>query len=97
VREDRALSLENAVRKCTGLPAQRMRVMDRGLIRPGQRADIMIWDPKEIRNNATWMKPRVYPSGISKVYVNGVLTVEDNEHTGALKGTVLRARQQGRC
>lgn len=92
VREDRALSLEDAVRKCTGLPAQRMRVMDRGLIRPGQRADIMIWDPKKIRNNATWAKPRVYPSGISKVYVNGVLTVEENEHTGALEGMVLRAR-----
>jgi N-acyl-D-amino-acid deacylase len=92
VREDRALGLEEAVRKCTGLPAQRMRVMDRGLIRPGQRADIMIWDPKRIKNNATWMEPRVYPSGISKVFVNGVLAVEDNEHTGALKGTVLRAR-----
>lgn len=92
VREDRALSLEEAVRKCTGLPAQRMRVMDRGLIRPGQRADIMIWDPREIRNNATWMTPRVYPSGISKVFVNGALAVEDNEHTGALKGEVLRAR-----
>ncbi|MCK4439001.1 amidohydrolase family protein, partial [Candidatus Bathyarchaeota archaeon] len=92
VREDRALSLEEAVRKCTGLPAQRMRVMDRGLIRPGQRADIMIWDPQEIRNNATWMNPRVYPSGISKVFVNGALVVEDNEHTGALKGEVLRAR-----
>ena len=92
VREDRALSLEEAVRKCTGLPAQRMRVMNRGLIRPGQRADIMIWDPQEIRNNATWMNPRVYPSGISKVFVNGALAVEDNEHTGALKGEVLRAR-----
>jgi len=92
VREDRALSLEEAVRKCTGLPAQRMRVMDRGLIRPGQRADIMIWDPQEIRNNATWMNPRVYPSGISKVFVNGALAVEDNEHTGELKGEVLRAR-----
>ncbi|MCK4318783.1 amidohydrolase family protein, partial [Candidatus Bathyarchaeota archaeon] len=92
VREDRALSLEEAVRKCTGLPAQRMRVMNRGLIRPGQRADIMIWDPREIRNNATWMNPRVYPSGISKVFVNGALAVEDNEHTGELKGEVLRAR-----
>jgi len=92
VREDRALSLEDAVRKCTGLPAQRMRVMDRGLIRPGQHADIMIWDPEKIRNNATWMNPRVYPSGISKVFVNGALAVEDNEHTGALEGMVLRAR-----
>ena len=52
----------------------------------------MIWDPKTIRNNATWMKPRVYPSGISKVFVNGTLSVEDNEHTGELKGEVLRAR-----
>ena len=69
-----------------------MRVMDRGLIRPGQYADIMIWDPEKIRNNATWKTPRVYPSGISKVFVNGALAVEDNEHTGALEGMVLRAR-----
>ncbi|MBN2336530.1 amidohydrolase family protein [Candidatus Bathyarchaeota archaeon] len=92
VREDRALSLEDAVRKCTGLPAQRMRVMDRGLLRPWQKADVLVWDPDKIKNNASWENPRVYPSGICMVYVNGVLAVEDNEHTGALNGEVLRAR-----
>jgi N-acyl-D-aspartate/D-glutamate deacylase len=90
VREDKLLSLEDAVRKCTGLPAQRMGLMDRGLIRPGMWADLLIWDPDEIKNNATFMTPRVYPSGIHRVYVNGILVVEDNEHTGALPGKNLK-------
>jgi len=90
VAEDQALSLEEAVRKCTGLPAQRMQLMDRGLLRVGMWADVMIWDLNKIRDNSTWQKPRQYPSGISKVFVNGVLTVRDNVHTGALKGKVLR-------
>lgn len=90
VREDGLLGLEDAVRKCTGLPAQRMGLMDRGLLRPGMWADIILWDPDEIRNNATFMAPRVYPSGIHRVYVNGVPVVEDNEHTGSLPGKTLR-------
>ncbi|MCW4049703.1 MAG: amidohydrolase family protein [Candidatus Bathyarchaeota archaeon] len=90
VREERLLELEDAVRKCTGLPAQRMGLMDRGLIRPEMWADIIIWDPDEIRNNATFMTPRVYPNGIHRVYVNGVLVVEDNKHTGVLPGKTLR-------
>ena len=90
VREDGLLELEDAVRKCTGLPAQRRGFMDRRLIRPGMWADPVIWNPDEIRNNATFMAPRVYPSGIHRVYVNGVLVVEENEHTGALPGKTLR-------
>ena len=90
VREDKLLSLEDAVRKCTGLPAQRIGVMDRGIIRPGMWADLLIWDPDEIKNNATFMTPRVYPSGIHQVYVNGVLVVENNEHTGELPGKILK-------
>jgi N-acyl-D-amino-acid deacylase len=53
-------------------------------------ADILIWDPDEIRNNATFMTPRVYPSGLNRVYVNGALVVENNKHTGTLPGKVLR-------
>jgi N-acyl-D-aspartate/D-glutamate deacylase len=90
VIEDRVLSLEEAVRKCTGLPAQRVRLMGRGLLRPGMRADIIIWDPMKIKNNATWENPRQYPEGIHKVIVNGAIVVDDNEHTGALKGEPLR-------
>ncbi len=90
VTKCRALGLEDAVRKCTGLPAQRMQLMDRGLLRVGMWADVMVWDIDKIRDNSTWEKPRKYPSGISKVFVNGVLAVDNNKHTGALNGKVLR-------
>jgi N-acyl-D-amino-acid deacylase len=93
VREDRLLTLEDAVRKCTGLPAQRVRIMDRGLLRPGMFADIVIFDPKTIKNKATWERPRRYPEGIRNVIVNGEVVVEDNDHTGALNGKVLRLNQ----
>jgi N-acyl-D-amino-acid deacylase len=89
VREDRALTMEEAVRKCTGLPAQRMRLMDRGLLRPGMYADVVVFDPKTIRNTATWEEPRRYPEGIDKVIVNGCVVVDCNSHTGALKGKAL--------
>jgi N-acyl-D-amino-acid deacylase len=90
VLEDRLLTLEDAIWKCTGLPAQRVRIMDRGLLRPGMYADIMIFDPKKIKNKSTWEKPRQYPEGISKVIVNGSIVVEDNSHSGSLKGKILR-------
>jgi N-acyl-D-amino-acid deacylase len=90
VTRKRMLSVEEAVRKCTGLPAQRMQLMDRGLLRVGLWADVMIWDLDEIKDNSTWERPRRYPRGISRVYVNGSLTVHDNVHTGALDGKVLR-------
>jgi N-acyl-D-aspartate/D-glutamate deacylase len=90
VAEKHALGLEEVVRKCTGLPAQRMRLMDRGLIRPGMWADIMVWSLDKIRDNSTWQKPRAYPSGISKVLVNGAVVVDENKHSGALGGKVLR-------
>jgi N-acyl-D-aspartate/D-glutamate deacylase len=90
VVEDRVLSLEDAVRKCTGLPSQRVRLMDRGLLRPGMRADVVVWDPMRVKNNATWENPRRYPDGIHRVMVNGAIVVEDNVHTGVLGGESLR-------
>jgi N-acyl-D-aspartate/D-glutamate deacylase len=90
VREAKALTIEEAVRKCTGLPAQRVRLMHRGLLRPGMYADIVVFDPKTIRNTATWENPRSYPEGIDKVIVNGSLVIDRNSHTGALKGKALR-------
>ena len=90
VREAKSLTIEEAVRKCTGFPAQRMRIMDRGLLRPGMHADIVVFDPETIRNTATWENPRSYPEGIDKVVVNGSIVVNRNSHTGALKGKALR-------
>ncbi len=90
VREAKALTIEEAVRKCTGLPAQRVRLMDRGLLRPGMYADVVVFDPETIRDTSTWENPRSYPEGIDKVIVNGSLVIDRNSHTGALEGKALR-------
>jgi len=90
VRKERLLTLEDAVRKCSGLPAQRVRIMDRGLLRPGMFADIVVFDHRKIGNRATLENPRQYPSGIKKVLVNGSIVVDSEEHTNRLSGKILR-------
>ncbi|MEN3748408.1 amidohydrolase family protein [Sphingomonas sp. HF-S3] len=84
------LSLEDAVRKMTGWPAQRMGLTDRGLIRDGMRGDIVIFDYDRIDDGATWDKPTALPTGIDTVIVNGVVTIDKGRHTGARAGSVLR-------
>jgi len=90
VKEDGLLTLEDAIRKCSGLPAQRMRIMDRGLLRPGMYADIVIFDPEKIKRKSTFEEPRRYPEGIEKVLVNGGIVVDQNTHRGTRGGKVLR-------
>jgi N-acyl-D-amino-acid deacylase len=89
-REKGWLSLEQAVHKMTGLPAAKFRLHDRGLIRPGMAADLVVFDPATIRDNATFEEPRRSPDGIAYVFVNGTLTVERGQHTRALAGGVVR-------
>jgi N-acyl-D-amino-acid deacylase len=89
VREEHVLTLEDAVRKMTSLPAQRMRLLDRGLIRVGMWADLVVFDPDKIIDKATFDHPHVYPEGISHVLVNGVTVIRNGEHTGALPGKPL--------
>ncbi|NWK95875.1 D-aminoacylase [Sphingobium lactosutens] len=84
------ISLEEAVRKMTGWPAQRMGLTDRGLIRDGMRADIVIFDLDRLDDVASWDKPTALPTGIDTVVVNGVVTLEDGKHSGAKAGAVLR-------
>ena len=84
------LSLEEAVRRMTGLPADFLRLKDRGLIRPGYAADIVVFDPESVRSNGTYVDPSQHPDGISTVIVNGVVTFANAKHTGALAGKVLR-------
>jgi N-acyl-D-amino-acid deacylase len=84
------LSLETAVHKITGWPAVKFRLSDRGLIRPGMAADLVVFDPVQIRDNATFEEPRRSPDGIDRVFVNGTLTVEHGRHTGARAGGVIR-------
>jgi len=84
------LRLEDAVRKMTSLPAQIMGLEERGVVRPGFKADITVFSPDTIRDTATYADPRRRPDGIRHVIVNGELTVRDSEHTGVRAGQVHR-------
>jgi N-acyl-D-amino-acid deacylase len=84
------LSLEDAVRKMTSWPAQRMGFSDRGVLREGLRADIVVFDLKTIRDVADWPNPTAYPTGIGEVIVNGQLALSGGQPTGARGGRVLR-------
>jgi len=90
VKRRPVLSLEDAVRKMTSWPAQRMGLSDRGLIRDGMRADIVVFDLDKLDDGATWDNPLAAPTGIETVIVNGVVTLDGGKHTGARAGAVLR-------
>jgi N-acyl-D-amino-acid deacylase len=90
VRELGILTWEQAVRKMTSLPAQRLGFPDRGLLRPGMAADVTCIDPETIRDTATYEDPRRLPEGVPYVIVNGTVVVDDGRHTGALAGRALR-------
>jgi N-acyl-D-amino-acid deacylase len=89
VREEGVLSLEEAVHKMTGLSANKLRLSDRGLIKAGLKADLVVFDPKTIRDRATYEDPFHYPAGISHVICNGTLVIADGQPTGARPGRVL--------
>jgi len=90
VRELGILTLEDCIRKMTSLPAQRLGLQDRGLLREGLAADIVIFDPDTVIDKATFEAPRRYPEGILYVLVNGELVVADGQHTGTLPGRALK-------
>jgi N-acyl-D-amino-acid deacylase len=90
VRDERRLSLEEAVRKMTSGPAARLGLRDRGLLRDGYVADVVVFDPERVRANATYDDPRRYSDGIEHVLVDGVPVVDGGRHTGALPGRALR-------
>jgi N-acyl-D-amino-acid deacylase len=90
VREQRTLSLAKAVHKMTGLPAQRLGFKDRGFIRKNAQADLVVFDPKTVGDQATYQQPHRYPAGIEHVLVNGCFVIKDGQHTGSLPGRVLR-------
>jgi N-acyl-D-amino-acid deacylase len=89
VREEGALTLQEAIRKCTSFPAQRLGLKDRGMIREGMWADITIFDYNKIKDNFSLTNPAQYPRGIVYVLVNGVLVLDKGKHTGKLPGKVL--------
>ncbi len=92
VREEKKLSLEDAIRKFTSLAAQRMRLTDRGVLKQGMWADIVVFDPATIRDLATFENPNQLSQGMSYVLVNGQLVIDQGKMTGALPGRVLRGQ-----
>ena len=89
VREEKVLSLEEAIRRMTSLPAQKFQLKDRGLLREGYAADIVIFDENEVKDVATYEKPHAYSRGFHFVIVNGVLTVDNEKHLGVRAGKAL--------
>ncbi|MSR42524.1 MAG: D-aminoacylase [Pedosphaera sp.] len=90
VRELKLLTLEEAVRRMTALPAATFQIKERGLIREGFAADLVVFDPEKVRDNSTFEKPHAYATGFRHVFVNGVEMVREDSHTGAASGQVLR-------
>ncbi|HUP27205.1 MAG TPA: D-aminoacylase [Chloroflexia bacterium] len=90
VRDEGIVPLEEAVRRLTSLPAANLKLKERGLLRPGHFADVVVFDPAAVRDNATFTQPQQYASGMAHVLVNGVPVLKDGEHTGATPGRVVR-------
>jgi N-acyl-D-amino-acid deacylase len=90
VRDEHVIPLEEAVRKLTSLPAQTLRIKERGQLSTGYFADIVVFDPKTIAEHATYEKPHQYATGMKDVWVNGVQVIKDGEHTGQKPGRVVR-------
>jgi N-acyl-D-amino-acid deacylase len=92
VRESAVLVLEECVRKMTSLPAARLGLVDRGAIRPGMAADLVIFDPDTVEDTATYETPKRHPEGIPYVIVNGQVVKDNGQPTGALPGRALKRR-----
>ena len=90
VREKRTILLEDAVRRMSGLPAQRFGLQDRGLIREGLKADLVLFDPATVADRADFQHPHQYSVGVHSVWVNGVRTLSDGKMTGEFGGRALR-------
>ncbi|MCB1124202.1 MAG: D-aminoacylase, partial [Verrucomicrobiae bacterium] len=89
VREKRILSLSGAIRKMTSLPAKRLGLTDRGILKEGAWADIVLFNPRTVIDTATWLEPHQYPKGMPYLIVNGTVVIKENEWTGTFPGKVL--------
>ncbi len=90
VREEGVISLEEAVYRLTGLPADNLKIKQRGYLKPGYKADIVVFDPEKIEDKATFEDPHQYAVGVHHVFVNGIQVLKEGEHTGAMPGQVVR-------
>ena len=99
VRERKAMSLEAAVHKVSGLPARKLGLADRGVLRVGAAADVVVFDPDGVGDRATFEEPHQYPAGIPHVVAGGVHTIREGEQTGRTGGRAVRgsgaARRSG--
>jgi N-acyl-D-amino-acid deacylase len=91
VRVEKLLELEQAIKKMTSFPAQKLGLRDRGMVQEGFCADLVVFDPLEIMDAATFEEPAQFPRGIKHVIVNGVVVASEVRHTGATPGKLLRA------
>jgi N-acyl-D-aspartate/D-glutamate deacylase len=85
-----AITLPEAVRKMTSMNAEKINLSDRGVLKAGNWADVTVFDPETVIDKATFEAPHQYPEGIPYVIVNGVVVLDNGEHTGELPGKVLR-------
>jgi N-acyl-D-amino-acid deacylase len=90
VREEKVITLEEAVRKLSGLPAKNLKLDRRGELQEGYFADVVVFDPETIQDHATFVEPHQYATGVVHVFVNGEQVLKDGEHTGATPGRVVR-------
>jgi N-acyl-D-amino-acid deacylase len=90
VRDEQIISLAEAIRRLTTLPAKNLSIQQRGSLQPGFFADVVVFDPETIQDHATYDQPMQFATGVSEVLVNGELVLRDGEHTGALPGRVVR-------
>jgi len=94
VRERHTLSLTDAIRRMTSLPAQAMRLEDRGVLRPGLAADLVVFDADSIQDLATFEQPHQYPRGVRWVVVNGKVAAHDGQVVARNAGRILRSRRR---
>jgi N-acyl-D-aspartate/D-glutamate deacylase len=90
VRDEKVMSLADAVRKLAALPCANLGIKDRGMLKAGDYADVVVFDPAKIQDHATYEKPRQYATGMVDVFVNGVQVLSDGQHTGATPGRFVR-------
>jgi dihydroorotase/N-acyl-D-amino-acid deacylase len=90
VRDEKVIPLEDAVRKMTGAVAERLLIGDRGLLRPGMYADVVVFDPATVKELSTYERPHQLSTGAREVFVNGIEVVRDGRHTGAKPGRIVR-------
>ena len=90
VRDEKVIPLAEAIRRLTSLPAENLKIRERGALKAGHFADVVVFDPGRIKDHATYEEPHRFATGVLHVLVNGVQVLRDGEHTGAKPGRVIR-------